>query len=85
MANMIFDAAFLSREVSGDGTSPEYEPIQRVVAEKIYIFSLLATVCDTRYGVRHSSSLAVLATVCDTRRPHRLNSVGVSGRYALTS
>ena len=51
MANMIFDAAFLSRGVSGDGTSPEYEPIQRVVAEKIYIFSLLATVCDIR---RHS-------------------------------
>ena len=47
MENMIFYAAFLSRGVSGDGTSPEYEPIQRVVAEKIYIFSLLATVCDT--------------------------------------
>ena len=42
---------FLSRGVSGDGTSPEYEPIQRVGAEKIYIFSLLATVCGIR---RHS-------------------------------
>ena len=35
---------FLSRGVSGDGTSPEYETNSGLVAGKIYIFSLLATV-----------------------------------------